>query len=68
MKVRCIKSVCYKSITIGKIYDVISINEDLSRYRILNDNNQFSSYLMYNFIEIKKERSEKISLLINMFD
>ena len=68
MKVRCINSVCYKSITIGKIYDVISINEDLSRYRILNDNNQFSSYLMYNFIEIKKERSEKISLLINMFD
>lgn len=68
MKVRCIKNVCYKSITIGKIYDVIPINEDLSRYRILNDNNVFSSYLMYNFIEIKKERSEKISLLINMFD
>ena len=59
MKVRCIKNVCYKSITIGKIYDVISINEDLSRYRILNDNNQFSSYLMYNFIEIKKRDLKK---------
>lgn len=68
MKVRCIKNVCYESITIGKIYDVISINEDLFRYKILNDNNLPSSYLMHNFIEIKKERSEKISLLINMFD
>ena len=59
MKVRCIKNNCYKSITIGKIYDVISINEDLSMYRILNDNNVFTSYPMYNFIEIKKRDLKK---------
>ena len=37
-------------------------------YTILDDNNEKSYVLKSHFIEIKKERSQKISLLINMFD
>lgn len=68
MKVRCIICISnYYKITKGNIYENIE-REDKYFYTILDDNNEKSYVLKSHFIEIKKERSQKISLLINMFD
>lgn len=68
MKVRCIICISdYYKITKGKIYETIE-KKDIYFYTILDDNNEKSYVLKSHFIEIKKERSQKISLLINMFD
>lgn len=68
MKVRCIISISnYCKISKGNIYENIE-REDKYFYTILDDNNEKSYVLKSHFIEIKKERSQKISLLINMFD
>lgn len=67
MKVRCIICISdYCKITKGKIYETIE-EKDIYFYTILDDNNERSYISKLHFIEIKKERSEKISLLLDMF-
>ena len=66
MKVRCIDIGIMEEITLGKIYNVIDIDD--SFYIIINDVGRRTLYYYNRFIPLKKERSEKISLLINMFD
>lgn len=65
MKVRCIDIGRMEEITLGKIYNVMGI--DGGYYIIINDMGRRTLYYNNRFIPLKKERSEKISLLINMF-
>jgi hypothetical protein len=62
MKVRCIdntnfRGTCY--LTINKIYDTI---RDYSTYwEVVNDINEESSYFKSRFIDVKKDRREKLN-------
>jgi len=57
MKVKCISKDSLQSLTVGKVYDVVSIqtNEFGNKfYQVMNDNNKLSTYFPYKF-EILKD-------------
>lgn len=64
MKVRCRNIVGIKDITLGKIYDVVGIDDGF--YIIINDVNRRVLYFKTRFIPLKKDRDNKISKLIDL--
>ncbi len=64
MKVRCRNIVGIEYITLGKIYDVVGIDDGF--YIIINDENRRVLYFKSRFILLKKDRNNKISKLIDL--
>jgi len=63
MKVRCIDNInvagvtCY--LTINKMYDIIQ-DVNVTYCVVVNDKNEEASYFKRRFIDVKKDRKEKL--------
>lgn len=64
MKVKCINTGCWKYITIGKIYEVIKEDEDVTTYWLKNDRMSIGYYDKNLFKSLYEIRNEKIDRLL----